>query len=280
MSGSSASTPFARSRPIARSTAVSSCEEAPGPRRLRAAARMSAVNISLETSSHAFEPSALGIEHLDQASDLPWIAALLEDEPHAVLANATVVNDAGGDRGAVGGHERRRGVEGEREKVAVARIALAQARAQRGQRSEFIAASQQKLGRVDRARAEKYRTRGNRVLCACGRVIFERDLIAVAVALDTNDLAERRDVGAALLGNREVVEIERVLGQHVASDVALAADRCIRSARRRTCCDARRRVRKNQLRYSGNRIWPRIRDARPPVSSTRPSAERRDGWTP
>src|SRR5262249_6528115 len=78
------------------------------------------------------QPADPWVEHLEQTRDLLGIAAFLEDEPYALGAGAAVEDYSGRDRRAVGWRKRRGRVERKGEKIAVARIALAEACVQRG----------------------------------------------------------------------------------------------------------------------------------------------------
>jgi hypothetical protein len=102
------------------------------------------------------EESQIGIQQLQQAADLFGITPLFENEPDAFRALAAIVDDAGGD----GRSDRRLqflfAIEGKGEEVAVARIAIAELVAESGQSFVLVAASEQQLGRVHCAGANKY----------------------------------------------------------------------------------------------------------------------------
>src|SRR5207302_794844 len=61
-----------------------------------------------------------------------------------------------------------------------------------------------------------------------GPVVPVRDHVPtgpVVTGLEATDFAQRADLRALVLGPRQVVQIERVLGPEIAADVALAAER-------------------------------------------------------
>ena len=101
----------------------------------------------------SFEQPALRVDDLQQAADLFWIAALLQDEPYRRAVLRLVIDDASRDRRTVGRFRRCASIEGERQKIAVAGIVAAELLAEIRQRPIDVTALQQQLGRIDRARA-------------------------------------------------------------------------------------------------------------------------------
>ena len=92
------------------------------------------------------EQGGLGMEQMHEFRQLLWIAAVLQQKPDRVIADFAIVHYGAGDSWAVGGFKRRGGIEGERDEIAVARIAMPQQGAQFWQRLVLIAASQEQLG--------------------------------------------------------------------------------------------------------------------------------------
>ena len=95
-------------------------------------------------------------------------------------------------------------------------------RGQVRQRPRHVAAAKQQVGRPERARGEHDDARrighGHE---PAGLDPVGPDAIEVPLALDGTDHVERPDLGAVVLGPRQVVEVERVAGEDGAADVAL-----------------------------------------------------------
>ena len=168
------------------------------------------------------------------------IAGVLEVEaaPLAAVERVGHARGARDDRAVAGIHDPRRGlavdhlagVDREREQVAVAAEARAQAAAQP---REGAAVAQQQVGGAQRAGAEHEVVAGDRVQRRRAAVVLGRrdvvergvvDGVAAALArLEAAHVAQRAQLGAVVGGVREVVVVERVLGAVVAAHVALAA---------------------------------------------------------
>ena len=158
--------------------------------------------------------------------------ATVLDEQGLVLVNTVEQVDRAGDGGAMRGRHLAARVESGRDEIAVEGPALAEAARQLRQRAVLVAAAQQQLGAADRAGGQDHPRRGG----AAGTALAALEAVevhAVAAAFsrvgsgrqrfDLHHQVQRADLGALLLGHRQVVEIQRVLGLDLAADVAVAA---------------------------------------------------------
>src|SRR5262249_46208760 len=98
------------------------------------------------------------VEQLEQRADFLGMATLFKNEPVGNTAVVAVIDDPGGDGRALGRFEGLPGVEGKGEQVTVARVSLAEARAQGGEGAKLIATFEQQLGRAYGSCAQEYVT--------------------------------------------------------------------------------------------------------------------------
>ena len=180
-------------------------------------------------------------QHVQDPGQVLRVAGVLQVEAAALEAVERVGHARGaGDHRAVAGVDDPRSadavdhlgaVQRQRQQVAVAAEARAELAAEA---REGAAVAQQQVRGPQRAGAEhepvagqrqqRRRTAVRRGLAVLGVQRRVAHLVAAAVArLDRPNVAQRPDLSAVVLGVREVVVIERVLGAEVAADVALAA---------------------------------------------------------
>ncbi len=161
----------------------------------------------------------VGPEGGGEEGEVRRVAALLQVELELVVD----VLQRGGDHRAVPGRELLGRVEDRAEEVAVAGEARPQRRAEVRQGLELVAAAQQQLHRVDGAGGDDHQRRPDR-LARERPAVAVVDAVAAGLGRDGEHLGERlHDRAVALLGHRQIVEVERVLGVVAAADVALAA---------------------------------------------------------
>ena len=159
------------------------------------------------------------------------IAAVLDHEPVAAGAGqvqrAVVVEEARRDGRAARRRRRRRRrrVVDHGDRVAVDEEAATDVRLARLRHPDVVLRAEEEVRRVHRAGAEEHAPGPHRGLLVAGSVIVVRHGVGVVsvVAADVQDLRERPDVGAELLGHGQVVQVERVLGVELAAGDALPA---------------------------------------------------------
>src|SRR5690349_16266376 len=103
---------------------------------------------------------------------------------------------------------------------------MAQAVADGGKRVMDVAAAEQEFRGIDRPSANKNILRPAFPALAAIGVIFESDVVVIAVSanrLDAHHFALCSDFGAIVSRDGQIVEIQRILGMNITSDVAFAA---------------------------------------------------------
>src|SRR6266545_4488322 len=166
----------------------------------------------------------------DQFGELLGVAALLQDEPLLVRRRPGVQERRGGDRRAAARLREIAQAVAETEEVTVARVALSQRRRKVWQGAELVAAAQQQFGRAERAGADEHVPGRHLALDSLTAgagvaVLAQADLVPVARSGNVNGFREGADSRTVLLGERQIVQVQGVLGALVAADIALAGER-------------------------------------------------------